>query len=144
MNNINPNMWGNSGWTFLHYITFAYPDHPTQNDKNMIKNFFDSVSEVLPCEKCRFNFKNHTVKYPLNDDALNSRFDLVNWLINIHNEANKSRGKAIMTYEQVIKQYLFTPKNNCLIVNNRLTVIIVSVALIIIFIVFLKFYSNDR
>lgn len=142
MNNINPEIWGASAWTFLHYVTFSYPDNPTDNDMNSIKNFFENLPAVLPCEKCRLNFKSHLIKYPLTPAAISSRFDLINWLINIHNEVNLENGKPTVSYEEVIQRYLYTKKDNCLIANNRMAVIIVSVVIIVVLIFFMRCYAK--
>jgi hypothetical protein len=40
MQNINPNIWGTHGWTFMHYITLAYPENPSEEDK---KNDFSLI-----------------------------------------------------------------------------------------------------
>jgi len=138
VNNISPEEWGPSAWRFMHYITLSYPDNPTNNDKQNMKTFFSSIGSILPCEKCRLNFERHLVIYPLNDDVLSSRFDLVNWLINVHNEVNKMNGKKVLSYDEVMELYLYKKHDNCLIVNTRSAVIIVSIVIIIILIVIMK------
>ena len=35
----NNNVWGPAAWTFLHTITFNYPDNPTNQDKQYYFNF---------------------------------------------------------------------------------------------------------
>ena len=37
---MDPEVWGPHGWYFLHSITLAYPDNPTDDDKTYHKNFF--------------------------------------------------------------------------------------------------------
>jgi hypothetical protein len=138
INNISPEEWGPSAWRFMHYITFSYPDNPTNIDKQNMKSFFSTIGYILPCEKCRLNFSIHTATYPLNDDVLSSRFDLVNWLINVHNEVNKMNSKRIFTYDEAIDAYLYKKKDNCIIVNTRTAVIIVSIVIIIILIIIMK------
>ena len=137
INNISPEEWGPPAWRFLHYITFSYPDNPTNIDKQNMLSFFSSLGLILPCEKCRMNFSKHTSLYPLNNEALNSRFDLVNWLINVHNEVNKMNGKRIYTYDEVVNDYLYK-KDSCIIVNTRTAVILVSIAIIILLVVIMK------
>jgi hypothetical protein len=138
INNISPDEWGPPAWRFMHYITMAYPDNPTNIDKQNMKSFFSSIGYILPCEKCRLNFSRHTSSYPLNDDVLSSRFDLVNWLINVHNEVNKMNGKKVLSYDEVMELYLYKKHDNCLIVNTRTAVIIVSIIIIIILIIIMK------
>ena len=143
INNISPDVWGPPAWSFLHYLTFSYPDNPTSMDKQNMKAFFSALGPILPCEKCRMNFAKHTSIYPLNDEALSSRFDLINWLINIHNEVNKMNGKRIFTYDEAMDAYLYKKDNNCLIVNTRMAVIVVSIVIIIIMVVFLKCMNSN-
>ena len=30
---MNKNIWGPSGWLFMHSISFQYPEYPTEEDK---------------------------------------------------------------------------------------------------------------
>jgi len=112
MQNINPSFWGTSGWKFMHYITLAYPDNPTIKDKIDITNFFNTVGNVLPCALCRVNYYNHLKKYPLDDQAVKNRDNLVKWLVNIHNEVNMMHNKPIYTTDQLYKDYMYN-NNKC-------------------------------
>jgi hypothetical protein len=107
-----------------------------------MQNFFVNLYSVLPCTTCKVNFKNHLAQNPMSDDVLSSRFDLVNWLINMHNQVNIQNNKPVVTYEQFIQKYLYTQQNDCLIGNNRATVICVSVILILVLIFVMKCKFN--
>ena len=102
MNNKN---WGTAGWTFLHTITYSYPDNPTNSNIDDYYNFFSNLKNVLPCQMCKDNMKKHLETYPLTRNTLKSKRELINWLINIHNEVNKMTGKKVLTYEQVDNIY---------------------------------------
>lgn len=104
--NINPQIWGSSAWQFMHYVTLSYPDNPTNVDKINMYNFFTSMQKILPCDKCRYNFLEHQKKYPLDDKTFSSRYNLVNWLLNIHNNVNIETGKPTMTYDEFISMYM--------------------------------------
>jgi hypothetical protein len=97
-------IWGNAGWTFMHFISFAYPVNPSVSDKQRYRQFFESIQHVLPCPKCRVHFAKNMKKYDLNV-ALESRDGLVQWVVDMHNEVNKVSGKPAWTKEQVIKYY---------------------------------------
>jgi hypothetical protein len=114
---MEPSIWGPHGWFFLHSITMNYPENPTEIDKLNYKTFFNSLGKVLPCSICQNNFHKHTHLYNI-DNALNSRKDLVIWLFNIHNEANKSLKKKKITYEQFIEKYKKIYSNKLPIYNN--------------------------
>ena len=125
---MNNYIWGPKAWFFLHTITFNYPENPTKNDKLNYKNFFKSLQYVLPCKVCKKNYINHINEFPI-DDFLNSKDDIVKWLINIHNEVNKILKKPIINYEDVIEYY------NNIYNNNNYNIIYIVIILILIIII---------
>jgi hypothetical protein len=101
---VNPQLWGTHAWKFIHYITIAYPECPTEDDKKTMKLFFiDILPKILPCLKCKENFKKHLQENILTEDILNSREKLIHWGISIHNIINKSLDKPQMSIEDVLK-----------------------------------------
>ena len=142
INNISPNVWGPPGWNFLHYISFTYPNNPTKEDKEKYLNFFKYVGDVLPCEKCRYNYKKHQEKKPLNDTVLSSKQNLVKWLIDIHNEVNIINGKKQLSYEEVVRHY-FGSKKKFYRINKKYLIILLIFIIIIILCLVLKTYSKQ-
>ena len=142
INNISPLIWGNSGWNFLHYITFTYPNNPTLDDKETYLNFFSLVGKVLPCKNCRINFEKHQIKYPINDIVLSNKENLVKWLINVHNEVNIMNGKKIYTYEQVLDKYFGEDDKKTYKISKKGLIILLIFIIIIILCLVLKTYSN--
>jgi hypothetical protein len=122
----NNNIWGPPAWTFLHTVSFNYPDNPTDQDKQNYFDFFNSLKHVLPCDKCKKHYKENSTGLKNN---LNTKDDLVNWLINIHNDVNKKNGKKIWSYSEVYNKY-----QNMYNTSNTYNIIIL---LLIIFIVFI-------
>lgn len=103
---MNPNKWGPHAWIFLHSITFNYPDKPTKETIIRYKNFFEALQFVIPCDICQDHYKENIIKVKLTSHALKSRKNLIEWLIDLHNEVNKTQGKKIMSYEEVIDFYV--------------------------------------
>ena len=95
-------IWGPHAWIFLHSITMAYPENPTEQDKKDYTNFFTNLHTILPCSICKTHYKDNLKKIPI---QLNNRKELVNWLINIHNSVNKSNNKKQYSYQEVINYY---------------------------------------
>ena len=91
-----PDEWGPHGWKFIHYITLGYPTEPTNEDRNKYKNFFLSLSNVIPCVLCKMNYKQHLKEYPLDERVLKNQKNLMTWGIKVHNLVNKSNNKKIM------------------------------------------------
>ena len=101
---MNPEVWGPPAWTFLHSVTLAYPDNPSDIDKSNYENFFNTLQPILPCAKCSQNYMKHLQEDPITNN-LDSKKSLVNWLINVHNKVNKSNNKRELTYNEVMNHY---------------------------------------
>jgi hypothetical protein len=101
---MDPQIWGKHGWIFLHSVTLAYPDEPTENDKQNYRTFFNTLPTILPCSTCRQNLNKHMEKLSL-EQALINKKSLVKWLISIHNETNIALGKPIISYDEFIEIY---------------------------------------
>ena len=100
---ITPDIWGPYGWKFIHMITAGYPLNPTDEEKNNYLNFFLSLSDVLPCSICGNHFKQNLNIYPLDDEALSSRENLMRWSINMHNQVNIINKKKVYSHEEGIQ-----------------------------------------
>ena len=99
-------VWGPPMWHFLHTMSFNYPVKPTTTQKHDYKNYILSLQHVLPCGKCRDNFKANLKKQPLNDKALKNRNSFSRWMYKMHNRVNTLLGKKTsITYEEVRNRY---------------------------------------
>ena len=76
---MNPEVWGPPAWTFLHSVTLAYPDNPSDIDKYNYENFFNVLQPILPCAKCSYNYMKHLQEDPITNH-LDSKKSLVNWM----------------------------------------------------------------
>lgn len=132
--NISPSLWGPHCWKFLHFVTLSYPDNPTEADKTSVKNFIFSLKNVLPCEKCRHHFHINLNTFPLTDKVISSRYNLINWLLSVHNEVNARNNKKQYTYQDLLKEYNF--ENN----SENYNVEIITVALLILLIIIIVVY----
>jgi hypothetical protein len=139
--NISPRLWGESFWKMMHFVTLSYPDsnqNISEQDKTHVKDFFLSVKNVLPCENCRLHFEQNLEKFPLNDNILSSKDNLIKWLVDIHNEVNIRTGKSTMTVSQVMKKYTEIPEDKEIDWKTLYTIGLL-ILLIIIFIYFARY-----
>ena len=101
-------IWGPSAWFFLHIVTFNFPVNPTNEDKLNYYNFFYNLQFVLPCGKCRINYRNNIDENDtkLSLDTFNDRETLKIWLYKLHNKVNSLTNKNInITFEEVNKKF---------------------------------------
>ena len=101
--NFDSNIWGPHAWFFLETICMAYPKDPTFEEKKHVQNFFYSLKNLLPCEKCRNNYIKHLKIYPLDDEVIKNRDNLFKWINKIHNSVDKSKTRSL---EETFKYYL--------------------------------------
>tara|TARA_B100001094_G_C17730577_1_gene576384 strand:+ start:225 stop:638 length:414 start_codon:yes stop_codon:yes gene_type:complete len=124
----NPEIWGPGAWLFLHTITLNYPTNPTFEDKENYKNFFISLKNVIPCKNCAKHYSENLNNFPI-DDSLNSKEDLVKWLIDNHNKVNVKNKKRKYSYNEVIEKYekLYSPKSNCFMILAVIVLILFGI-----------------
>jgi hypothetical protein len=138
--NMNPKIWGKHGWPFLYSIVFGYPKNPTDEEKQRVKLIFINLIIALACLKCRFNYKKHLQETPLTDEIMNSRTELMKWLIDINNAVNKSLGQQTYNYDETINYYYNLLKGTDNIFCSN-TIIIILIIILLIFIL-LKLYKK--
>jgi hypothetical protein len=108
---MDPKLWGRSLWTSLFSIALGYPVNPTIDDQSNYQRFFEHLKYVLPCDTCKVHYDQHIRSNPIHFYLYN-RDVLVDWLVTIHNEVNKSLKKPILTREQVLDKYIYNV-NRC-------------------------------
>jgi len=132
--NIDPAIWGKSFWNTIYYVVISYSDNPTNDDKVHVKNFLESLQFVLPCETCRDHFAENLKNFPITDNVLSSRSNLLIWVVGINNEVNNRLGKPNVTIEKIIERY--TQNNN----DTDYWKFKVTIALLVFLIIVLIYY----
>lgn len=101
-NGMQVSVWGPCIWTFLHTISFNYKQNPSLSDKKHYRDFILSLQYILPCKKCRDNFKKNLEKLPLTEKHLKNRETFSNYIYNLHEIVNTMlKKKSNLTYELV-------------------------------------------
>ena len=95
-------VWGPIIWSFLHCMSFNYPNEPTNEDKKHYRDFIYNLQYVLPCGKCRNNLKKNLKNLPLQMSDMSSRDSFSRYIYNLHEVVNKMIGKkSNLIYEDV-------------------------------------------
>lgn len=98
---IPPEVWGPFFWNTIHIAALGYPTKPSYGHKKAAKDFFESLSFLIPCPICREHYTEHLEKYPITPH-LDTRADLFKWTHLLHNEVNLKLNKRKFTEEEVI------------------------------------------
>jgi hypothetical protein len=92
--------WGPLGWMTLHSISVCYPDHPSPEEKEILKRFITLFANTITCNYCKGHFRrmfsNYLSAYP---EMFDTRFELFKFVILAHNTVNlrldKPRPKSV-------------------------------------------------
>lgn len=98
---MNPEYWGPPAWRFIHSVALSYPENPTSNDIENYRNFFISIGNVLPCERCQEHYKKNVSIETLNKALVNNK-SLFKWTVNLHNKVNKYNNKKEFTVQEAL------------------------------------------
>ena len=145
--NFDPKIWSPSFWYILHLITFGYPDEPSYIDQRGYHDFFVNLQHVIPCLKCKKHYSQYIQEHPIGP-YLNTKSNLIRWLVNLHNMVNQQLNKPFVDIESAIQIHSKPPyrtiiKNNCPIVKQtinwyRATILVLFLGFTIFYYKFLK------
>jgi hypothetical protein len=105
---MDPKFWGPKAWYFIHSIALAYPEKPTELQKEKYKTFFLTLGDVLPCPVCQEHYKENVNETDL-VHSLRSRKYLFNWTVNLHNKVNVLNDKSVLSHEEAL-QHMYNEK----------------------------------
>lgn len=131
---VSPLVWGKEEWKVDAMIILGAPESPSEEWKNAMKQRILGYQYLLPCQKCALGSKDILDQYPLTDDVLSSRNNLIKWYIDFHNAVNQKLGKPIYSYEQGYQAML-----GHMYINQQ-NLIFVVFAILILVILLLKIY----
>ena len=107
INYSSPKIWGASYWMLMRTIAHTYPINPNKDDAMHVRNFFAELQYVLPCEICKYTFKQHFNKHPI-EKGLANRNKLIEWVELIYQETKKviqdKRIKIMDTPEEELEE----------------------------------------
>jgi hypothetical protein len=90
MSDEDPKIWGASFWTVMRKIASKYPmSDPSPDVRASAQAFFLSLTDLLPCHKCREHYRELSQQYPVSA-ALDTRAALSRWVETIRGEVDRS------------------------------------------------------
>lgn len=134
---INPKVWGKCGWKFLGAVALVYNPNKNPTQRECYKSFFSSLRCVLPCNECGENLEKELTGL---NEALEDNKSLLKWLLKIRNNILIEQGKNKITLKEMILE-IFSENNSTL---YQWIWICVLIAVLILLIYLLKFYSDKK
>ena len=100
-----PSVWGPFFWHTIHIGALGYPvKDPSYGEKKAAKEFYESLVFIIPCPVCKEHYAQHIKENPITP-FLDTRKDLFEWTVNIHNLVNKDLKKPEVTPLEAIQWY---------------------------------------
>ena len=84
---------GRHSWFFFHSIAAKYPDHPSQEDKDSMRNFVAALGQHYPCKLCRKHLQQQLQDPALGPVRVENRVALSTWFCELHNMVSADIGK---------------------------------------------------
>ncbi len=106
---MSPSVWGPIFWTTMHIVTLGYSHTPSEQEKEGVRQFFESLTIVIPCPICREHYGTFLKASP---PATESRDTLIFWLFTLHNRVNEKLGKPAISFEQFIANMVALSKES--------------------------------
>lgn len=117
----NPKIWGPYFWFTMRCVAYNYSNTPTYPEKKIICDFYNNLSNLLPCKKCRSNFKNLLDKYPI-ENYLYNRNQLLNWVEMMYQyidkETKEQEHHLFQVYKQNANYTTYCPKHEKYFIGN--------------------------
>ena len=100
--------WGKFLWEYIHTICIIDNINKSVNlqiSKNTIE-LLKHISNSIPCESCKNEFKNALVSLNLSETIdLSQSMELFKWSVDEHNKINRKNGIKDFPYTEALKKY---------------------------------------
>ncbi|KAH3685293.1 hypothetical protein WICPIJ_003767 [Wickerhamomyces pijperi] len=93
---------GRSSWHLFHTILARYPESPTIEEQDILKQYLKLFATVYPCGDCASHFQLLLSKYP---PQVSNRVNAALWGCEIHNKVNQRLGKDIYDCSNILEDY---------------------------------------
>lgn len=89
-------IWGPLGWMTLHSTACAYPETPTNSERELMTTWLDMFRDTITCPTCKEHFTqmlaNYRATFP---NMLQSRHEFVMFTFRAHNAVNRRLNKPV-------------------------------------------------
>ncbi len=89
--------WGQNAWYKFHKKALMYPENPCKCDMQKIYEYYTRIFlDYVGCSSCRNDYLKMVTNIPI---RANSRIELFQWSVDIHNMVNAKLDKPQYDYE---------------------------------------------
>ena len=100
--NVKTKHWGSHMWSMMHTYSYLYPENPNNINKEDATLFYNSTLNLMKCGICKKSAKTFLENNKINVETRN---DLIEWVLKFHNSVNKKLGKDVWNRQQLDEEY---------------------------------------
>lgn len=93
---------GRASWKYFHTLLARFPDEPTDEQREKLKQFIQLYAELYPCGECSHHFVKMLEKHPV---QTSSRTAASMWGCFVHNKVNEYLNKEQFDCATVLENY---------------------------------------
>jgi hypothetical protein len=102
----NPEQWGPHLWYYLHTSAANYPQNPSIDEIEGMKQWVCSLAYTIPCKNCSKHYKSYIDKNrPHLNEICSDRDKLFKFFVDLHNIVNARNGKQSVSVDDAWKMY---------------------------------------
>ncbi len=100
---LHSSCWGSELQTAMFSVGFTYPDGPSIGLQTKTKVWLQNMR--MGCLGCESGYANALLKFPVTDDVVLTRQNLLTWMVNIRNYDRANRGVPAIAFSDVCEYY---------------------------------------
>ncbi|CCH62739.1 hypothetical protein TBLA_0I00800 [Henningerozyma blattae CBS 6284] len=93
---------GRVSWKYFHTVLARFPERPTMEQRDKLKEFITLYAELYPCGECSYHFVKLISKYPV---QTSSRIAASMWGCHVHNMVNEYLKKDEYDCSTILEDY---------------------------------------
>ncbi|RHZ71182.1 hypothetical protein Glove_261g65 [Diversispora epigaea] len=93
---------GQSSWKLIHTMMARFPENPTEDEKDALRNFVYLFGRLYPCGECATEFQKIIIMHP---PQVSSREAASQWACAVHNIVNERLKKEIFDCGKIAEKY---------------------------------------
>ncbi|KAL6935902.1 hypothetical protein ACO0OL_002086 [Hanseniaspora opuntiae] len=93
---------GRHAWYLFHTVLSRYPDEPSTQQQDKLKQYINLFAEFYPCGECSYHFQELIKKNPVQSK---SRKTAALWGCHIHNLVNEHLKKPVYDCTNILEDY---------------------------------------
>jgi len=105
---LNRRELGRASWAYLHTLAAYYPEKPTPEQQEEMKEFIKTFARWYPCGYCADMTYAEMIRKP---PRVESQQAFALWMCEIHNEVNDRMGKPIFDCSKVQERWKTGPRD---------------------------------